>query len=134
MLSAETSPFCIRENMTTTAWQLCSKSSICLKTIKVWLDSRSHNIKVYMGRSNFLKREDNKFHISDCQGSRRRWRGDESRHGYRRETEGILLVMEMFSFLAVSMSGFWLQYCSRIWRDVTIGVHESLCIVSCNYM
>lgn len=37
--------------------------------------------------------------------------------------------MEMFYSLAVSMSGFWLQYCSRIWRDVTIGVHGSLCIL-----
>lgn len=38
-------------------------------------------------------------------------------------------MMEMFYSLAVSMSGFWLQYCSRIWRDVTIGVHGSLCIL-----
>lgn len=74
-----------------------------------------------------LKREDNTFHINDCQESRKRWGWEGSRCDYRRETGGILVAMEMFSLLAVSMSVSWLWHYSRIWGDVTVGVNWAKC-------
>ena len=47
--------------------------------------------------------------------------GEESGCGYKRAAWGVLVVMEMFCILMVSMSMSWLGNCTIVFQDVPIG-------------
>ena len=59
--------------------------------------------------------------ISGCQRLRSRWKQKGSGCGFKRTTQRILVVMEMFCVLTVSMSKSWFWLYTIVLQDVTIG-------------